>query len=207
MSRPVTRDRRRRPHRPPAARAAGRARRSTGRLPSVVAGVRARRRARLGRRRTATCPATTARHAVPDRLDHQDHDRGAGAPARARGPARRSTTPVALGARRRRVRRPDRPRAAGARRRAAGRAERLVVGAVRGRLVRRARRRQRRRPARRSTAHRQFHYSNLGYGLLGEVVARLRGGTWWDGVRDADPRAAGHGRARPTSPRARTRRA
>jgi CubicO group peptidase (beta-lactamase class C family) len=28
-----------------------------------------------------------------------------------------------------------------------------------------------------------FHYSNLGYGLLGEVVTRLRGGTWWDVVR------------------------
>lgn len=25
-----------------------------------------------------------------------------------------------------------------------------------------------------------FHYSNLGYGLLGELVARLRGGSWWD---------------------------
>ena len=29
----------------------------------------------------------------------------------------------------------------------------------------------------------QFHYSNLAYGLLGEIVARLRGGTWWDNVR------------------------
>ena len=25
-----------------------------------------------------------------------------------------------------------------------------------------------------------FHYSNLGFGLLGEVVARLRGRTWWE---------------------------
>jgi CubicO group peptidase (beta-lactamase class C family) len=31
---------------------------------------------------------------------------------------------------------------------------------------------------------RQFHYSNLGYGLLGEVVARLRGQTWWDTVSE-----------------------
>lgn len=31
-------------------------------------------------------------------------------------------------------------------------------------------------------ADRRFHYSNLGYGLLGEVVARLRGQTWWDAV-------------------------
>ncbi|MGA8255629.1 MAG: serine hydrolase domain-containing protein [Nocardioides sp.] len=29
-----------------------------------------------------------------------------------------------------------------------------------------------------------FHYSNLGYALLGEVVARLRGAPWWDGVAD-----------------------
>ncbi len=27
---------------------------------------------------------------------------------------------------------------------------------------------------------RTHHYSNLGYGLLGEVVARLRGRTWWE---------------------------
>ncbi|WP_377323038.1 serine hydrolase domain-containing protein [Pimelobacter simplex] len=29
-----------------------------------------------------------------------------------------------------------------------------------------------------------FHYSNLGYALLGEVVARLRGASWWDVVRE-----------------------
>jgi CubicO group peptidase (beta-lactamase class C family) len=27
---------------------------------------------------------------------------------------------------------------------------------------------------------RTYHYSNLGYGLLGEVVARLRGTSWWE---------------------------
>ncbi|HSV39782.1 MAG TPA: serine hydrolase domain-containing protein [Nocardioidaceae bacterium] len=27
-----------------------------------------------------------------------------------------------------------------------------------------------------------FHYTNLAFGLLGEVVARLRGGSWWDCV-------------------------
>lgn len=29
----------------------------------------------------------------------------------------------------------------------------------------------------------RFHYSNLGFGLLGEVVARVRGESWWDAVR------------------------
>ncbi|HEX2893099.1 MAG TPA: serine hydrolase domain-containing protein [Marmoricola sp.] len=29
-----------------------------------------------------------------------------------------------------------------------------------------------------------FHYSNLGYALLGEVVARLRDADWWSSVRD-----------------------
>ena len=27
-----------------------------------------------------------------------------------------------------------------------------------------------------------YHYSNLGFALLGEAVARLRGATWWDVV-------------------------
>lgn len=30
----------------------------------------------------------------------------------------------------------------------------------------------------------QFHYSNLGYALLGEVVARLHGASWWECVRE-----------------------
>lgn len=29
-----------------------------------------------------------------------------------------------------------------------------------------------------------YHYSNLGFAFLGEVVARLRGVTWWEAVRD-----------------------
>ena len=33
-------------------------------------------------------------------------------------------------------------------------------------------------------AARRFHYSNLGYGLLGEVVARARGRSWTDVARD-----------------------
>jgi CubicO group peptidase (beta-lactamase class C family) len=32
-------------------------------------------------------------------------------------------------------------------------------------------------------AARRFHYSNLGFGLLGELVARLRGSSWYDAVR------------------------
>ena len=32
-------------------------------------------------------------------------------------------------------------------------------------------------------AARRFHYSNLGFGLLGELVARLRGSSWEDAVR------------------------
>lgn len=32
-------------------------------------------------------------------------------------------------------------------------------------------------------AYRRFHYSNLGYGVLGELVARLRGRSWLDAVR------------------------
>jgi len=31
---------------------------------------------------------------------------------------------------------------------------------------------------------RTFHYSNLAYGLLGEVVARLRGQSWWEAARE-----------------------
>ena len=36
----------------------------------------------------------------------------------------------------------------------------------------------------RARAGRLFHYSNLGFGALGEVVARLRGTDWWSAVRD-----------------------
>lgn len=32
-------------------------------------------------------------------------------------------------------------------------------------------------------AYRRFHYSNLGYGVLGELVATLRGHSWFDAVR------------------------
>ena len=32
-------------------------------------------------------------------------------------------------------------------------------------------------------AQQQFHYSNLGFALLGEVVAREHGGSWWECVR------------------------
>jgi CubicO group peptidase (beta-lactamase class C family) len=39
-----------------------------------------------------------------------------------------------------------------------------------------------------------FHYSNLAYGLLGQVVARLRGGTWWEQVEDRILRPLGMNR-------------
>ena len=32
-------------------------------------------------------------------------------------------------------------------------------------------------------AHQEFHYSNLGYALLGELAARLLDTTWWEAVR------------------------
>ena len=32
-------------------------------------------------------------------------------------------------------------------------------------------------------AHQEFHYSNLGYALLGELAARLLGTPWWEAVR------------------------
>ncbi|CUR60106.1 Beta-lactamase [metagenome] len=32
-------------------------------------------------------------------------------------------------------------------------------------------------------AHQRFHYSNLGFALLGEVAARLHGVTWWEAVQ------------------------
>ena len=46
-------------------------------------------------------------------------------------------------------------------------------------------------------AARRFHYSNLGYGLLGEVVARLRGASWDDAVRAEVLDPLGMGRTTP----------
>ena len=76
-----------------------------------------------------------------------------------------------------RVRRRHDAPAARARLRHAERAGRAVVGAVTGRAGRPAARRQRR--VRRGVrAEEHYHYSNLGFALLGEVVARLRGEPW-----------------------------
>lgn len=46
-------------------------------------------------------------------------------------------------------------------------------------------------------AGRRFHYSNLGYGVLGELVARLRGRAWSDVVRDEVLRPLGMTRTTP----------
>ena len=59
-----------------------------------------------------------------------------------------------------------------------------------GGALRRARRPRYDGSARRSRPGATFHYTNLAFGLLGEVVARHRGAPWWDAGRDADPRAA-----------------
>lgn len=52
---------------------------------------------------------------------------------------------------------------------------------------------------------RRFHYSNLGYGALGELVARLRGRSWLDAVRAEvlDPLAMSRTTAQPNGPHAR----
>jgi CubicO group peptidase (beta-lactamase class C family) len=46
-------------------------------------------------------------------------------------------------------------------------------------------------------AARRFHYSNLGFGLLGELVARLRGTTWEDAVTAEVLRPLGMARTTP----------
>lgn len=46
-------------------------------------------------------------------------------------------------------------------------------------------------------AARRFHYSNLGFGLLGEVVARIRGRAWADVARDEVLRPLGMTRTTP----------
>jgi CubicO group peptidase (beta-lactamase class C family) len=53
-------------------------------------------------------------------------------------------------------------------------------------------------------AARRFHYSNLGFGLLGELVARLRGRPWEDVVRTEvlDPLGMTRTTPRPVSPAA-----
>jgi D-alanyl-D-alanine carboxypeptidase len=43
-------------------------------------------------------------------------------------------------------------------------------------------------------AHQQFHYSNLGFALLGRVVEEQTGGPWWDAVRERVLRPLGMAR-------------
>lgn len=51
---------------------------------------------------------------------------------------------------------------------------------------------------------RRYHYSNLGYGLLGELVTRLRGHSWLQAVRQEvlEPLGMHHTTARPRRPHA-----
>ena len=77
----------------------------------------------------------------------------------------------------------DAPAAARARRRDARRAGGPVVGAQPGRPVRPAGGRDRQSQAL-GPADRRHHYSNVGYALLGAVVARVRGATWLDLVQE-----------------------
>ena len=135
-------------HRPAPALAAGHgAVRGPGALDRR--GHRARRRAGVGRRRRRRA-RRGHRHAVQGRLDHQDPDGRAGAPARRRGAAVAGRPGVGR-AGRGRLRRPLDPPAARAHRRAPGRAGRVVVGAHRGRDLRGARGGQRRDARRPST--------------------------------------------------------
>ena len=130
-----------------------------------------RRRARLGR---AVAGASDDRgHPVPDRLDHQDDHRGAGAAVPRRG-LLDLDDPIGEAPARDRLRRRDAALAARPRLGHAERARRAVVGAVAGRAGRGAARRERRLAARSSAPGEHYHYSNLGFALLGEAVARLR---------------------------------
>ena len=129
-----------------------------------------------------------ARDPVPDRLDHEDlHGRlRPPAPRRRRALARRPARPVH--SRRARTRR----RSGGcSRTRPASSASRPA------RSGRRCRRRAREELVERTADAEQplapgswWHYSNLAFALLGEVVARQTGGTWEDALRRAGARAA-----------------
>ena len=89
------------------------------------------------------------------------------------------------------VRRPDPARPALARDRHALRAGRLVVGAQpRRRRSTSWRPRSTTDRRRRSRPGATFHYTNLAFGLLGEVVARLRGDAPGGSGASPDPRAA-----------------
>ena len=164
-------------HRPPAARPhrAG---------PAGGAGAEPGRRGRPGRRaglvgRPRRGAGAAHRRPVPARVDQQDGDRRRGDAAARRGPAAprrparaaparhavRATAPSASCSPTSPAPRP-RARAAGGSARPGGSLDELGLG--RDDVV--------------LGAARRFHYSNLGFGLLGELVARLRGTSWEDAV-------------------------
>ena len=130
-------------------------------------------------------------HPVPDGLDHQDVHRGArhAVPrrraARPRRPARRSTCPAprtaSLTIRRMLAHR------SGLQREPVGEVWEQPEGPLRDELLAGLAEAEAVLPP-----ASRYHYSNLAYALLGEVVAGLRREPWEDALRDPGAGAAGH---------------
>ena len=192
-----------------------------GRAPSLVAGV-VRDGGLAWSAGRGEVRRAAHRRAVPARVDQQDRHRRRRDAAARRGAAAPRRPPRGAPARHP-AGRPDR--------RAAALAPRRRLGREPGRLVGAHARGHRSTSSGSATtdvvlgAARRFHYSNLGFGLLGELVARMRGTSWEDAVtaevlrplgmdrtspRPVQPAAGGHrgapvGRRRPARAGARRR--